>query len=47
MKVSPKEYWVRGGEGGGVGDKDVATGALLVKEHFLSQLLDTGGEDSL
>lgn len=29
-----------------MGDKDVATGALLFREHFLSQLLDTG-EDSI
>lgn len=30
-----------------MGDKDVATGNLLAKEYFLSQLVSTGREESL
>lgn len=35
----PAEYWVRGEEMGRVGDKNVATGDFLVREHFLPQPL--------
>lgn len=47
-KVCPKnirsEEEEAGAGGGGVGDKDVAAGDLLAKEHFLSQLFKAGGD---